>query len=641
VWHGLPYGIHALGLLHYVDPAGDKQANQVDTSGELCYWPQKHWPALAFSTVYAVCYDAFNVWFENGAITRHDFSRVQWQWYPSHLLISWEAGPIRITFNAAMADGNTGRIRVQVQNTGEEAREGTLVVKGDDNWCNCNARGQSWAKQDTHFTWQPDGQVVVDKALHWGLCHEFFPYFANLKAEDQQFEWTTMYYRMQFAVEGDIWSRTDERNTWRLQQQLSFEPGQVIQFNIDLAGTWFGTNRPGGDAATTPIASEQSNNAAVNNRQVWTDWYERIPVPQTKWPEPIQRLYYKAWTSVLYNTIPPGDLVFFKSNLPIGVCCKLATSAMTCCPATWESALIALCMSLVDGHKACELIEAIFAPISEDGYLGELPGSIRSSQLPVVEPFVVWCCYRASQDRAFLERIYKSLRANLLYKTRHPTWYHHGPFMVRNYAYANIGGKYVLRIARELGRPDNEIDELNQLIDHTRRAVNSYWDDRMQCYHSNFAPALGKGFSNGAHESGTDAEALVPLCMEDNQQRRTRLIEIIRDEFLTDNGVIQRKPKTLPRAMSGTWDGADNHADFTLKESNLMFLLKAVKDEDRALFDRIAKGTLKNIRIDGDFYECYSFDGHGQHNGPGSIFGAFAVIWSVLLYEDQIDGLYA
>ena len=70
--------------------------------------------------------------------------------------------------------------------------------------------------------------------------------------------------------------------------------------------------------------------------------------------------------------------------------------------------------------------------------------------------------------------------------------------------------------------------------------------------------------------------------------------------------------------------------DWTIKESNLFYLLPALRVLDEKLADRLAKATVDNIAGAGDFYECYTADGQGRHNGPGGIFGAFAVIWCVL-----------
>lgn len=630
IWHGKPFGRHAVGLLHYVDPKIEKQSHLVDTESETNGWPVRHWPALAMSTIYAVAYDAINVYVGD----RDAYERTTWRWFPTHLELAWRAGDVEIGFKVAMADGDTAQLRVTVTNHGSAPLRDTLTVRGDENQCNYTAKGQSWARQDTACR-REGVAAIVDKTLHQGLCHEFFPYFSNLKPDDQQFEWSAFRYSLACVVGGEGWRHGIDGDTWLTTRELNLDAKQTFTFDVALRGAWFGTS-PHEDVQ--PPAIVPVDDVIAQSRDDWQAFFDRVPAPGAHWPAEIVRLYYKAWTSVRYNTVEPSDMLFYDSKLPIGVCCKVAPSTMACCPATWESALIALCMSMTEPRAACDMIEAIFQPMHEDGYLGELPGSLRSSQLPAIEAPIVWACYRAAgEDRAFLQRIYPALRKNLLYKAHHPTWFHHGPVMVRNLSYALVSGRYLKRIAETLDRPQSELDEIAQLIDHMRRGINAYWDDDGGFYRANFIPALGYGFANGKFEDGTDGEALMPLIAIDDEARKQRLIEIINDHYLTDAGLVRRRPEGLPKAMSGTYQSAAKHADFTLKESNLVMLLKAVRDADRATFDRMVAGTLANIRADGDFYECYSLDGRGMHNGPGSIFGASAVIFAILLSDGSPD----
>lgn len=656
LWHGLPMGLHAFGGMHWVPRGSVRPASVVDTGAdeyEGMYWPARHWPSLTHGTVYVVTYDLLNAWFEGDGITREEYVRTRRQWFPTHLALAWQAKDVEITLRVAMVDGDRALISLFARNAGAKPVSGRLVIRGDDNRLNYNHTDQTWGRCSAAFHWHGPSAVAITRDIQVGLIRRFFPFHAALKPEDAGFQWEPMRLQQAFAIGGTGWTqesiRSERHETWQLSCPLSLVPGETREVDIAFAGAWFGRSLPGEESgqrlaqrAEAALRESSWTDVVARNRSLWESFYKRVPAPHKVWPEDILRLYYKAWTSVYYNTIAPTDMVLFRSAHPMGVCCKVAPSTMAMCPATWESALIALCLSLVDTKLANEILLGTYQAMEPDGYLGEWPGDRRRTSLPIVEPFVAWACYRAGGDRASLDRLYPALRTNLFYKVRNPSWAVHGVHMVRNHAYSHIAARYTLRIAQALGRPPLEAAELEEVVSDTRAAVHAFWNEKGGFYNANAVAAIAP-MSGLVFEEGTDAETLIPLFMAAKPDVQPCLLKMLRNEFLTDSGVIGRRPKTLPYAVSARWKQISHDpgmAGFTLKESNLMFLLKAVKDADRSLFERMAAGTLANIRRSGDFFECYDLRGHGRHNGPGSIFGAFAVIWSMLLCEDRVDELY-
>ncbi|MHC4871869.1 MAG: hypothetical protein ACYTFY_08485 [Planctomycetota bacterium] len=664
LWHGRPYGEHAFGCIHHVPTESDGKNIDIVTTAissdekndseideyEIRHWPRHHWPAVTHSTIYAVSYDILNCWFENSKITKEDYVRTNINWAPDKLDVTWKAKDISIRIEISQRDCDTAVFRISITNNSRDKVAGSLKLSGDANKFNYNASYQSWGKCHTDWQWH-NNTVVVDKTIEWGMGLDFFPFHTILKPEDSDFDWMPMYYELAMNVEGNNWLK-DKYNTytgfetWLLSQEIELAAAETLTFSIGLAAKWHAGKKPSASYGEG-LAAEAENvlnnttldSAAADNRKLWTDFFEKVPALKDDWPEDLVRLYYKAWTSVFFNTIPPADMMFYKSKVNMGVCCKIAPSTMATCPAAWESSLSALCLSLVKPKLACEIIESIYQTTQEDGFISELLGGIRITQLAVNEPFTAWVCYQASKDKNFLERIYPNLLKNLYYRTWHPTWKHHGTMMLRNMSYAHISSKYTKKIAEVLERPADEIQKINKLIDQTEKGVHAFWNEKEGFYNANFNPIEGP-LTGGKFEEGCDGETLIPVFRTARKEVMPQLLDLIEKEFVTKNGTVRRKAKTKSKTKSGTWNAKDEQNTFTLKESNLMFVYKGIKDSDRVLFERIVDGTVKNIRKAGDFFECYDLDGLGRHNGPGSIFGAFAVIWGMLLKEDQVDFLY-
>ena len=236
--------------------------------------------------------------------------------------------------------------------------------------------------------------------------------------------------------------------------------------------------------------------------------------------------------------------------------------------------------------------------------------------------------YKAGKSKAFVRRILEPLLRNLRYKFNNPNWRHLTGPSVRNYAYAVLGAAALRKLAAASGASDSICRELDTLIEDGKRVIDGFYDPKKGCYNSHLI--LDISGHSSEFSNGTNAEALLPLFPGLHREKyRKKLLKLLRKEFLTDSGLILRAPRSASLQSDRTASRTEPK-EWTIKESNLFYLLPALRELDEELADQLARGTVDNIRKAGDFYECYTADGQGKHNGPGGIFGAFAVIWSVL-----------
>jgi len=649
IWHGRPRGLHAFGLLappasrdvQTVREATDTSDSADDRTGRT-HRP----PALAHGTIQAILADAIMVWLEGAGLSRESFHRVEWRWWPTHVRGTWQAKGVEIVLQAALAGDEAAVIDVQVRNTAAAPLEADLVLCGDDNYITLCRSGAH--RLEGQWTFAGDRAVVVTKHPQWAQEMEYFPYTSLLPDDDPKFEYLPSHYQIAFAFDEGPWQRerqagTDGFETWRLHQPLRVEPGRMWRMQVGFAGRWHG--RREADASAELVAAAEAaqreplKKVLTASRRMWRRLLAKAPVLEKDWPAEWVALYYKAWVTVWADLLPPADLVLFTSKRPIVTCLRIGDT-MFSNPASWEAALGALVLSLADPKLGCRCIEAIYDTTAEDGYIAEALGARRGTALACVEPWIAWACYRQSGDKKFLARIWDRLRKNLIYRLHFP-WFKHGTvFSCRNYAYGNISARAAMKIARQIHRPAEEIAQVQQMIDETDRIVHAFWDEAGGYHRASFDANERAGGPAKAFADGTDAATMVALLGVARPNERKRMIEFLRREYVADSGLMRRYPVRAATATSGHKHHLASMGDFAVKESNHMAILKGIKDADRDLFETVARGTVANIAADGDFWECMTADGRGRHNGPGSIFGAFAVIWALLLMEDKVDSLY-
>ena len=649
VWHGRPFGLHSFGhqqLFTADDTGRPAAADLVDTTtiGESS-GDDRNCPSFCHCTVRGSIADAVNVWVENGSLARTDYCRTVSQWFPSHLQGTWEANAIRIDMGVTVLERDRAVIEARIRNRGTSAFAGTLRVQGDENRRNATA---AWWDLNGGGEAPAPGVALVNKYIGLGMPPDVFIFFRQLAPDLQRFDWVYAYYRFAFALSGADWTPAqitteDGYQTWAQSRPVQIDAGEEIKVTIGFAGEWCGRRKPAPDSEHNLIAAARSAaeiafaDAVAEARNFWTDFFASVPQPSDKWDPRTVDLYYKAWTCVYYNIWPASDFMLFSPNQAV-LCCNKVSAGTFIYPATWEGSCGALLLSQCRPELAAQLLKSLYEATEEDGFLAEAPGNRRQTQLACIEPFVAWAVYRQLRDKSFLRRIFPALRRNLRYRFHFPNWRHLTAASCRNYTYCAISARYALRIALEIGEPTDVIRELESWVVGGFSAVDAFWDDERGYYRSHLNPnaPLGEQFADG-----TTGESLIPVFPGMHRpEYGERLLRLIRNHFLTDNDLIRRYPVGLPARGCYPADNASKQLDWTLKESNLTFVLYGIKKLDRDLFQRIVHGTLANIANVNDFRECYTSTGEGKHNGPGSIFGAFATIYSILLADDKIDEVF-
>ncbi len=646
VWHGRPMGLHSFGHQQLFDKKRKQAAaaDMVDTAatGGLAT-SCKSAPSFCHCTIRGAIADAINVWVENQELSRDDYERVDSRWYPSHLSGTWQAEELEIKLAVTVMEDDRALIRVDIVNNSSTAFAGRINIQGDEHYVNAI---QAWYDFTGTGSAPAPGVGLTTKKLGIGYPPDVFPFFRLLAEDRQVFDWHYANYRFVFALDGDAWS---PRNitldngyaTWLQSKDFKLEPGRSISFNIGFAGEWTGRTEPNPatvealiDKAKQTVAADFAAELHKNN-QFWQDFFRDLPIPSAQWSDEEVDLYYKAWTCVYYNVWPQTDMVMY---YPGGAtaCCNKVCSSTFIYPATWEDSLAAVMLSLCKPDIATQVIASMTDAVEEDGYLAEAPGSTRSTQLACVEPMAAWMVYTQSGDKEYLRRIYEPLRRNLLYRFHFANWRHMSVPSCRNYSYCTISAMYMVKMAEELGLPQEELDKIKKWHSDGLRGVDAFWDDNNGCYRSHIDTNKG----TGKMCEGTGGESLIPIFPGLHRpEYQPRIMELIRSQFLNDDDILTRAPKDLK--FDDTFPGGNPKTHvFSLKESNLISLLPGMKAADRTTFERVAHGVVRNIAKANDFSECYTLNGECQHNGPGSIFGAFGVIWSILMVDGVVDDLY-
>ena len=644
VWHGKPETQFAFGHQQLFGNSAVNNhiaVNDVDTSVNYSISNEnKRSPSYCCGTIRAVVADAINVWCENEQLQRDDFVRDQSNWYPSHLAGRWTGRNIGIEFSVCGQSDNLAVFQVIITNNSVTSFNGNLIFAGDNNVLNCN---QSWYQSDSQVTINQDA-VVVDKRIDIGLPPDFFPFYNNLASDRQFFHWFEGHYQLAWAFFQSEFKLEEIKlpngiSTWKRTQKITLNAGESKVFQVGFAGNWLGKTHKRTKVSSLIKRAQAAQTtdfrlALKNARIEWEDFFARLPVPSDKWSLEEQELYYKAWCTVRYNVWPASDLIMYKTRHRTVSCNRICNGSFVY-PATWETSIGALLLGCyVEPGLGEDILESLVDAIEDDGFLGEAPGHHRNTQLVSMEPAVAWLIYKKSGNKEFLKRTFKPLYSNLKYKFNNPNWRHLTGPSVRNYSYATLSAIAMSKISRIIGAPSVMIANIDRYVADGLRAIDAFYDVKKGFYRSHLMlhlPGHGAEFS-----PGTAAEALIPLFPGLHRpEYRARLLKTIKENFLSPDNLIVRAPHGIEH--SGTFTTGPERSDWSLKESNLVYLLPALRLFDPETHDQIAHAVVKNIIKTNDFYECYTIHGEGKHNGPGSIFGAFGVIWSILSADGQLN----
>jgi hypothetical protein len=309
--------------------------------------------------------------------------------------------------------------------------------------------------------------------------------------------------------------------------------------------------------------------------------------------------------------------------------CNKVSDSVFCVPASWEAALGAFLIAMAEPETGAQVLESVYSTMDDDGFISEMIGNNRKTQLANVEPSIAWLISSLGAGKGFLERIYPSAWRNNVYRHYHPNWAHMGGIACRNLAYNHLASGYLKRAALLLGRPAKELERLDSMAFDCELAVNAMWDASRGFYRRAYDPVL-KTFSPFTH-----SETFVALGKAARPARREELLKKIPEHFLSKSGAL----RSYPLGLDGAEPKNDKEWRSILKPSNYLFVMPALKKHAPELFERVAGGVMKAIADDGDFWEEHDLYGRGYNNGPGSVFGAFGFIWTALCLDGRAQSL--
>lgn len=644
IWHAFPNGHHGLGRLTARSAIAKLTGNEDTSADTIDYAFDAHrWPALAVASGALVVMDALQAWCEGDGVAREDWRRTRWDWHPHYLFGIWRGGPLQLELACCMTSGDHALVRIRAQNVGNAVYDGHMVICGDDNNTNIGQHNQRCGLTETRWRGESncqlrgDGTVVAHKRASRCLWFELLP-DRLLRPEDFDQAQTAIPVEalLRFGLDSG-WTTTLTDGTcgqyWQARQALKLAPGEAREFLIRFKGRALGAEAAApADFSAVADADDPSVDwlaAVAAGEMTWRSLLGKVPPPPTDLKPEWQRHYYKAWTVPFYNLMPPCDLGHVRLEYPTVMCNRVAEGGFTV-PASWEAALGALLVGMVDPDTGAAVIEGIYSTMEDDGFIAEMIGGTRHTQLANIEPAIAWMLYKLGAKREFLTRCFDRMWRNHLYRHYHANWRHLTPLFCRNLIYNYHAAHYLGQIAALLGRPAAERDRLADMAVDCERAVAAAWTEEGGYYRDEYDPTA-RVFS-----SVTQADTLLALAGIARSGPQERLLEQLPRHFLAANGAIRAFAPSLPSKPFNAKIG-----ESILKCSNYLYLMPALGRLVPELFSRIHDGTLDVIHREGDFWEQNRLQGHGFNNGPGSVFGAFGFIWTVLSMDGTAGKILA
>ncbi|MCF7837332.1 MAG: hypothetical protein K9N49_01755 [Candidatus Marinimicrobia bacterium] len=633
IWHGFPNGRHGLGRIAPRAPAAaGSLAGGVDTSAEGLRddFDRSRPPALTLASGALVIFEALQGWLEGDGIGCADWQRVRWDWHPHYVAGQWRAGELELELAACLTGGDHALIRWVARNRRARPFKGRMVLAGAAAQSNISLHNQRCGL--THERWRNTVactaradcvivSVCAARCLWFDLVQDRLLPPDDFDRAQRRVPIGAL---LRFDP-GAGWQVEAAAEAWRATRPLRLRAGEEREFLVRFKGCALGAQPPQAAdfeaVATHDDPEPEWAEALAAGEQRWRSLLARVPAPPASLPTAWRRHYYKAWTVPFYNLLPPTDLGHVALKQPTVMCNRVAESGFTV-PASWEAALGALLVGLSEPNLGLSVLEGIYATMEDDGFIAEMIGGTRHTQLANVEPIIVELLANRGAEPEALQRLYPRMWRNHLYRHYHANWRHLTPLFCRNLIYNYHAGRSLERLAARLDRPAAERDRLARMADDCELAVAAAWDTENGYYRDEY-DAAARAFS-----AKTQSDTLIALAGAARPAHRARLLAELPARYLADNGAIRAYPVGLPgRAPNAKL------ARTILKCSNYLLLMPALRSLAPDLFPRIHDGTLTTLAADGDFWEQNDLNGSGFNNGPGGIFGAFGFIWTVLSAE--------
>lgn len=336
-------------------------------------------------------------------------------------------------------------------------------------------------------------------------------------------------------------------------------------------------------------------------------------------PDAIRRMYYKAWTFLLSDTIPEmPENAYPYPQVACGKPSLWAEGHPKSRPsAQWESMIGMQFLAWADPETAWKSFEGMMTLVDKDGIMG-------GEGLPSRHAQTAWILYTATGDAKRLKKTYPAIKRMLLWKIADPRWVFKD-LVAPNakdfefVTHALIDAEYAIRIANVLNMPDEEKLWQGKIKELAADADKWFWDAKGNGPYEMFD---GNNNTRGAFHSPWNLQALglpTGLLTEAHEKSNQDLFKSMLSPNAPFAGTVLCKHPSYQFTMLGAW------------RHGLI--------DDAAV---MAEAIMREITMAGEFAECYSFTFPPRTEGVvPSLFGVCNIIDGTLWHNGVIvdDGM--
>ena len=185
------------------------------------------------------------------------------------------------------------------------------------------------------------------------------------------------------------------------------------------------------DKAKKNIEDTFMHQALLNRESDWNEKFSKVPQPESfdltkldyvdTTPDLLKRMYYKAWTFIYSDILPPTPENGF--NYPQFACGKPSLWSeghhKARPSAQWESIIAMQFGAYVTPTLAWDSLEGLMTLVDEKGTMG-------GEGLPSRHAQTAWILYNLTGDKERLARIYPNMKRLLDWKVSDPRWIYKG-----------------------------------------------------------------------------------------------------------------------------------------------------------------------------------------------------------------------
>ncbi|MHB0999931.1 MAG: hypothetical protein ACYC27_11860 [Armatimonadota bacterium] len=379
--------------------------------------------------------------------------------------------------------------------------------------------------------------------------------------------------------------------------------------------------------AASKYASPASFKDTVSKREMdWNHRFDSVPHPHDfrlrtvdpkgTTPDQIRRMYYKAWSFILSDILPPMPENGYP--YPQFACGKASLwgegHPKARASSQWESFIAMQFGALVGPDTAWSAFEGMMSLVDEKGEFG-------GEGLPSRHAQTAWILYSQSGNKEKLKSTYPALKRLLVWKASDPRWIFHEstPPTMRDsefVVHVLMDMTYAVRIAKVLGMTDEETYWKSEIKRITADFYKWFWTS------PDAAPNRIYYTSNGVREEHGGTWCLQGLVLPPDildQPHKDSLLRLLHSCFRDDVPFLiygLNKHPTYNFAMIGAWQYG--------------------KPEEAA---KMAEAVMRDVTLANEFTEGYSADYPVKGLGvTPSVFGAANILDAALWHNGIIMG---